>query len=54
MNALLYWFVGLVAGGIIGHAQAHHEVATECQRLGAFYVGDKIFECKERNPGGHP
>ena len=29
-----------------GYAKAHSEVAQECQRLGAFYVGDKTYSCK--------
>lgn len=37
-------------GLILGWASAHHEVARECQRLGAFYVAEKVFECKERQP----
>lgn len=27
---------------------AHVRVMHECQRIGAFYVGDKTFDCKER------
>lgn len=27
-------------------AWAHGTVATECEKLGAFYVGDKVYECK--------
>lgn len=26
--------------------QAHHTVATKCERLGAFYVNDKTFTCQ--------
>lgn len=29
----------------------HSTVATECEKLGAFYVGQKIYECK---PKGTP
>ena len=25
---------------------AHHTVATECERLGAFYVNEKTFTCQ--------
>lgn len=31
----------------IGWTTAHYVVSTECQKLGAFYVGQKTFECKE-------
>ena len=27
-------------------AWAHHKVATECERLGAFYVNEKTFNCQ--------
>jgi hypothetical protein len=29
-----------------GSVKAHREVATECERLGAFYVGDKTYKCE--------
>lgn len=32
----------------LGWIFAHTTVATECERLGAFYVGQKVFECKEK------
>lgn len=25
---------------------AHHTIATECERLGAFYVNEKTFTCQ--------
>lgn len=31
---------------VTGWAAAHTTVATECERLGAFYVNEKTFECK--------
>jgi hypothetical protein len=31
----------------IGYIVAHMTVATECRRLGAFYVGKSIFKCIE-------
>lgn len=27
-------------------AWAHHTIATECERLGAFYVNEKTFTCQ--------
>ncbi len=48
------WLIGAVCvvallvavlGGWVG---AHTTVATECSKLGSFYVGDKIYECKEK------
>ena len=45
------WISVVVAGSIfvglqLGRYEARHQVATECERLGAFYVGQKTFECK--------
>ena len=34
-----------VIGYIIGWGHAHRTVATECQRLGKFYVGSTTYEC---------
>jgi hypothetical protein len=30
----------------VSRANAHGVISTECQKLGAFYVGEKVFECK--------
>ena len=32
-------------------AWAHHTVATECERLGAFYVNEKTFNCQLKSEG---
>ena len=32
-------------------AWAHHTVATECERLGAFYVKEKTFSCQLKSEG---
>lgn len=29
----------------IGYVVAHHEIASECKRLGGFYVGKETFKC---------
>lgn len=42
--------VAIVAGFIgylIGWTSAHHTVADECTKLGAFYVGKRVFKCNE-------
>jgi hypothetical protein len=28
-----------------GYSIAHYEVAKECERLGGFYVGKKVYKC---------
>ena len=35
-------------GCIGGWADAHSTVSSECDKLGSFYVGSKIYECKEK------
>lgn len=35
------------AGYIIGWVKAHNTVATECTKLGSFYVGNHVFKCIE-------
>ena len=32
--------------GVAGWFVAHVTIATECERLGAFYVSDKTFICE--------
>ena len=36
----------IVIPTFIGWVFAHQPVAKECERLGAFYVGDKTYECR--------
>ena len=33
---------------------AHTTVAHECDKLGAFYVGDQVYECKRKAKGDTP
>lgn len=42
----LVGLVTLYVGLSIGRIGAHNTVATECERLGAFYVGKNIYECQ--------
>jgi len=50
---LLSAFFLICIGWLGGWIHAHQTVATECVKLGRFYVGDKVFHCqlvKEDNP----
>lgn len=52
----LWMLLFLAIGWFGGWCHAHHTVATECRRLGKFYVGSTIFECKaiiEKEGGDH-
>lgn len=43
-------FIGLLIGGVAGYyygyAIAHYTIASECKKLGGFYVNDEVFECR--------
>ena len=43
---VLAFVIGLLVGCLGGWRLAHITVATECERLGSFFVDDKTFECK--------
>lgn len=43
--------VTLIFGFLLGLAFAHSTVATECGKLGSFYVGEKTYECKIKTEG---
>ena len=51
MNAILGCALAVVlaffVGYKIGWQQAHITVATECTKLGSFYVGNHVFKCTE-------
>ena len=34
-------------------SMAHTTVAHECDKLGAFYVGDQVYECKRKQGADH-
>ena len=34
-------------------SMAHTTVAHECDKLGAFYVGDQVYECKRKQGANH-
>jgi len=48
MYALMLATLVLTLGGILGWAGAHATVATECDRLGGFYVGGKTYVCAQK------
>ena len=50
-NPFLVILVGcflLSVGYSMGTQAGHSEVVLSCQRVSSFYVGDKVFDCKER------
>jgi hypothetical protein len=51
MTDILAIFLLAMVGNLLGYwagwNAAHRTVATECKRLGAFYVGTTVFKCVE-------
>ena len=45
MNSWLWSFACVAVGWLLGWLHAHVTVAAECERLGGFYVGTKIYKC---------
>ena len=43
---LTYTLVILFIGNFVGWVNAHSIVAKECERLGAFYVGNVTYSCQ--------
>lgn len=53
----MMFLVGLILGIFVGHlcgwVNAHKTVEAECEKLGGFYVGKKVFKCvKVETPPG--
>ncbi len=46
IDDILIAAVYVALGVLVGWLLAHNEVATECQRQGGFYVGNKDFKCE--------
>lgn len=57
MTDTLAIFLLVVVGNLLGYwagwNSAHRTVATECKRLGAFYVGTTVFKCIEIEESKH-
>lgn len=46
MMLILLIFLVLVV--IVSDASTHATISKECDRLGSFYVGDVVYECKRK------
>lgn len=49
MNEIFGAIFLVLVGMLFGWIFAHNNVATECDKLGSFYVGDKVFNCSQVN-----
>ncbi|MDF3019316.1 MAG: hypothetical protein K0Q92_619 [Steroidobacteraceae bacterium] len=45
---LLVFVCGALWGYLCGWTYAHHTVSVECDRLGGFYVVDRVFVCERK------
>jgi len=52
MLATISLLIGGAIGLCVGLVEGHGAAATECERLGGFFVKDKVYECrvKEAKP----
>jgi len=37
--------IAIMVACYLGYAVAHHTIALECERLGGFFVGKKVYKC---------
>lgn len=45
MISFAWILLAVILGVSIGWGWAHRTIATECERLGSFYVGAKTYHC---------
>lgn len=45
MIAMIMIGMAIVVAYYLGFAVAHHTIAMECERLGGFFVGKKVYKC---------
>lgn len=45
MKTMLACFALVVIGFYLGRIAAHVEIATECERLGKFFVKKRVYVC---------
>ena len=49
-HPLVTYLLGIACGLLVGWLYAHQVIASECRRLGGFYVGRSTFKCTEIIP----
>lgn len=47
-------FIGISAGLLLGWAASTKSIATDCERLGAFYDGRDIHHCNAAHTSAEP
>lgn len=54
MKTLLIVLLASLAAYQWGFIDAHSTVSRECQKLGTFYVGKKVFKCHLESDADNP
>ena len=49
LSTILLCILTAICAAVMGWTAAHNTVAKECSTLGGFYVGESVFECKEKS-----
>lgn len=47
MKIAFFSLLFLVVGYLWGYQNAHNYISKECERLGGFFVGKKIYKCSQ-------
>ena len=47
MKVAFFSLLSIFIGYIWGYENAHRHIAKECERLGGFFVGKKVYQCTE-------
>lgn len=51
MTFLFGLLIGVIFGAWFAWGVAHTVIAEECEKLGGFFVGDRVFKCIEVKHG---
>ncbi|MCJ9258839.1 hypothetical protein [Acinetobacter baumannii] len=45
MSKMAWFLLGFIVAWFMCHNYTHSMIASECERLGGFFVGKKVFKC---------
>ena len=48
LEACIAVLLAAIMGVLLGWGIAHAVVASECDKLGGFYVNDTVYECRQK------
>lgn len=50
---VMAWIICILIGWLFGWIHAHNTVASECEKLGSFYVGSNVYQCTKIEANRH-